>query len=228
MKKWYYQLKVQSEKAFDGWATVWFDVVEAETKKDVKTLIEGEHQAVIAEKVARNSNKKIDYRVFITELTPQWESHWLDVRECTVCKSKYDILNSKRNGEEPNHSICSTTCRVQHRKETDFGDYQNGVAYGSFKPCIYKITNKVTNMVYIGQTTQCFTLRWYQHFFQTTDSKFHEAVRVSKPHDWSFEVIEVVEEKDYKQLLNDREQHYINLYNSIDAGYNSVKVRKAA
>lgn len=225
-KKFFYQLKVKKESTSysDEWQVIWFDIVEAESKADVKKSISEEHQAVIAEKATKKNSDKIDYRVFITELSEDWEKHWLTVRTCKVCGLKYDLLNAKRNGEDANHDICSTSCRRAFRKENDFGDYVQG--YLNHRPCIYRITNKDTGKVYIGQTTQCFTLRWYQHFFQVTDTKFHKAVKESRPSDWTFEVLEVIYEPDYKSLLNEREQYWIEKHNSIEDGYNSVRVAK--
>lgn len=227
-KKFFYQLKVprsDGDPLYDDWVTIWFDIVEATDKAEAKKLIQDEHGGIIAEKVSKKNPKKIDYRVFVVELSPEWEDHWLTVRTCQVCGAKYDLLNAKRNGEWANHDICSGDCRKILRKETDFGDYTQG--YNSHRPCIYKITNKTTGMVYIGQTTQCFTLRWYQHFFNAGENKFHQAIKSSKPSDWTFEVIEVIyDEKNIKEILAQREQHWINHYDSIVNGYNSAIAKK--
>lgn len=228
-KKFFYQLKVENTNTdrthFDSWITIWYDVVEAADKTAAKKIIQEEHGGVIAEKVSERTKIKPDYKVFIAELSKDWEEHWLKVRTCKVCGTKYDILNAKRNNQYCNHDICSNDCRVDFRKETEFGDYTQG--FTSQRPCIYRITNKHTNMVYIGQTTQCFTLRWYQHFFQGSETKFHQAIKSSKPSDWLFEVIEVIyEEKNVKELLAEREQHWIKHHDSIANGYNSVIAKK--
>jgi hypothetical protein len=90
--------------------------------------------------------------------------------------------------------------------------------------------------MYIGKTTQVFTLRWYQHFFQSGTNKFHDAIRKSKISDWIFEIHEVIEfpenlreNKDFRTYLNDREKfiiererYWINHFDSIANGYNSI------
>lgn len=213
-----------SEYSIDRWEKIWCDVVEAQDKKDAKRIVQSDNDAFVAEKVSAKTKGPVDYRIFITELTPSWEVHWLKVRNCSVCKNTYTLLQAKQMGDHSSPEFCSPTCQRFTRRETEFGDYTAG--YQNHRPCIYKITNKNDGMVYIGQTTQCFTLRWYQHFFQSGEAKFHTAVKASKPTDWTFEVIEIIYEDEFKNLLNQREQYWINHYDSIEAGYNSVKVIK--
>jgi hypothetical protein len=228
MKKFFYYLMIEnltSEYSLDKWIRVWHDVVEATDKKTAKKIIEEDNSAAIAEKISAKTKTTPDYRVFITELTPYWEIHWLKVRECKSCNSPYTLLEAKQTGSYANIEHCSAECKRLERRETDFGDYSSG--YSDHRPCIYKIFNKQTGKTYIGQTTQCFTLRWYQHFFQSTETKFHQAVSGSQPSDWIFEVLEVIYEEDFKTKLNQREQYFIDLHNSINDGYNSVKAGKS-
>lgn len=96
-------------------------------------------------------------------------------------------------------------------------------------PVIYKITNKNNNKCYIGQTTQPFTLRWYQHMFQPSDTKFHKEIKGNSTiNDWTFEIIEVLKFKredstaERKKQLNERENHWIKFCDSINNGYNSM------
>lgn len=221
--KFFYQLKVESKKEYySEWEVVWFDVIEAESKAEAKKIIEIDHGAVIAEKVTKKSPKKIDYRVFITELTPSWEQFWLKENECKCCGKSYTVLESRKNMEtSANPDVCSNNCYSQIRRLSNFDNYSSG--YGNHNPCIYRIFNKVTGMSYVGQTTQCFTLRWYQHFFQPSETKFHESVKTSKPTDWTFEVLEVIEGMSFKKDIDNREQFWIEYFNSIENGYNSKK-----
>ena len=90
---------------------------------------------------------------------------------------------------------------------------------------INKIKNINTGLVYIGKTTQAFTLRWYQHFYQKGDCKFHKAIKQSSLTDWQFSIIEIVKTPkgvspiDY---VRERESYWISEYDSIESGYNSV------
>ena len=207
--------------SYDRWARVWHDVIEAKDKIQAKKIVSEDLDAIIAEKVTAKSKIIPDYRIFITELTPSWEEHWLKERICGICGTMYTLLQSKQLNTHSTHEHCSYECQRLTRRETDFGDYKT---VGSHRPCIYKITNKKSGMVYIGQTTQCFTLRWYQHFFHAKDTKFHEAIKASKPEDWTFEVVEVIYGDNPGEVLNQREQYWIEYYDAINAGLNTKKV----
>jgi hypothetical protein len=96
-------------------------------------------------------------------------------------------------------------------------------------PVIYMIQNNMTKMCYVGQTTQAFTLRWYQHFFQGGKTKFHQAIKESSVMDWTFRIVEIVEidKEKYKKseevtkYITEREQFYIKHFDCINNGYNS-------
>ena len=91
---------------------------------------------------------------------------------------------------------------------------------------IYKVTNKNNGKVYIGLTSMQNRNpkeRYWQHLANARNTKrrnkFLDAIRKYGQEVWEFEVIDssakTVEE------LNDKEQMYIKLYNSIDEGYNT-------
>lgn len=84
------------------------------------------------------------------------------------------------------------------------------------KGYIYKITNKVNNKVYIGQTRYTVEFRWRQHIHKKDKTYFHNAI-----HKYGIEnfIIEVLEECPINQL-NSREIFYIAKYDSFNNGYN--------
>ena len=89
---------------------------------------------------------------------------------------------------------------------------------------IYKITNKLNNKVYIGQTIQKPIERFYQHCAKKCDKYIlnmviHKAIFKYGKDNFTFEVIEEVP----KQQLNEREKYWIKYYNSYTDGYNSTK-----
>ena len=89
---------------------------------------------------------------------------------------------------------------------------------------IYKITNKLNNKVYIGQTIQKPIERFYQHCAKKCDKYIlnmviHKAIFKYGKENFTFEVIEEVP----KQQLNEREEYWIKYYNSYTDGYNSTK-----
>lgn len=87
---------------------------------------------------------------------------------------------------------------------------------------IYKITCKVNNKVYIGQTTETLDKRFSRHMgYQKDnyDTKFYKAVRKYGVDNF---YIELLDKAHTKEELNQLEEYYIKAYNSIDEGYNTA------
>lgn len=91
---------------------------------------------------------------------------------------------------------------------------------------IYKITNKVNGKIYIGQSKDIY-FRWHRHHLAAFNNSYpqyncllYKAIRKYGIENFNFEVIEECEE----YLLNEREQFYIEKYNSFDVnfGYNMI------
>ncbi len=94
------------------------------------------------------------------------------------------------------------------------------------KGTIYKIINNINNKIYVGQTKRSVHERWQQHIKSSrynycTDysTKIHRAIRKYGIKNFSIFIIETCD----ILLLNEREQYWINFYNSIDDGYNITK-----
>lgn len=89
------------------------------------------------------------------------------------------------------------------------------------KNCIYKITNSVTQEVYIGKTSGEVSNRWKEHIKTSlgvgtvSSSRLHKSLIQYKWDNFTFEVLE----KDIKQL-GDREKYYINFFESNVYGLN--------
>lgn len=90
---------------------------------------------------------------------------------------------------------------------------------------IYKATNIQNNKVYIGQTIKPLSQRISEHKCRATHTdshnKFYNAI---KKYGWENFAWEVVEESDTwtQNELNEKEQYYIQLYNAIENGYNTL------
>ena len=88
---------------------------------------------------------------------------------------------------------------------------------------IYKITNKINNKIYIGQSID-IKERWKQHFYKAYNEKelgynsaIHQAFRKYGYENFSFEVIELCE----KEELDAKEIYWIKTLNSLTPnGYN--------
>ncbi len=89
---------------------------------------------------------------------------------------------------------------------------------------IYKVTNKINEKIYIGQTIQSVKDRWYRHCGKPGISKaelnthFKRAILKYGKENFTVETIEVCD----STKLNDREKFYISYYNSYINGYNST------
>ena len=89
---------------------------------------------------------------------------------------------------------------------------------------IYGIKDNRTNkIIYIGQTIQAGKKRFYDHFRasyndQKTD-RFHLFLKTRSIQDFEFVVLE--DNIEDKQILNQREKFYIELYDTINNGFNS-------
>jgi group I intron endonuclease len=87
---------------------------------------------------------------------------------------------------------------------------------------IYKITNTVTNKVYIGQTKQSITRRLKQHLYDSkrTDTKLSRSIRKYGIDSFKIEVI--VSGEFNRDFSDELERHYIQLFSStVDTcGYN--------
>ena len=81
---------------------------------------------------------------------------------------------------------------------------------------IYKIENLITHKVYIGQSRH-IEIRWQEHCRPSSDSIISRAIRKYGKENFSFEILEECEIDD----LNQREEYYIQQYNSVvPNGYN--------
>ena len=127
--------------------------------------------------------------------------------------------------------VYSPSIKAQFFREIERFRYnENANLCGDHFPVIYRITHKVEQKCYIGKTTQAFTLRWYQHFYQTADEcKFHKAINDSLITDWIFEIVEIIklpddikEKKEVDHFIFERERWHIWANKSVDYGYNSL------
>ena len=87
---------------------------------------------------------------------------------------------------------------------------------------IYKIINDINDKVYIGQTCRSIKERWKEHLkdYQKTQNNFpiYNAMRkYGKEH---FNIIEI--EQVDNDLLNQKEQYWIEQYDSYKNGYNAT------
>lgn len=91
---------------------------------------------------------------------------------------------------------------------------------------IYKVTNTINNKVYIGQTIKTLNERKYYHYYRAknepeiTRTHFINAIR---KYGENVFIWEQIDSANSKEELNEKEQYWINYYNSINYGYNIQK-----
>jgi hypothetical protein len=242
MKSFYYQIKGKSNIGNEVVDTYWRSQnwvfppifsgkIEAKDKKEAKLLIEEEYNKKFSLRVLNkdlNSNEFLLNIEEIKEGSHIWELFKQKI--CRNCGNSFYIIDkyNDHNVSYKGYEFCSSECNEEQKIRGRIFSYENSNLSGNNFPIIYKITNKNTGLCYIGKTTQVFTLRWYQHFFQGGNCKFHNAVKESKFTDWNFEVIELVEIpddmkrfKDIENIILERERYWIGYYDSINNGYNS-------
>lgn len=82
---------------------------------------------------------------------------------------------------------------------------------------VYKIENLHNHKCYIGQSTNIYK-RWNAHKNSIEDYPLYRAFRKYGIESFSFEIIEECT----SQLLNEREQYWINHFDSYNNGYNQI------
>lgn len=91
---------------------------------------------------------------------------------------------------------------------------------------IYKITNLKTNQCYIGQSVDLRN-RLRDHIkaglgISSSNNKFYTEMKTIGPESFMYEIIEKCD----RSQLNEREKYWINFYQSIDWGYNTLQGNK--
>lgn len=229
-KAFYFQVKGKSDWGSWSFPPIYSDRVFAKDKKEAKSLIEEQFDRKLPLRVLNKDRDKEPFLLRITEITEDdiKTKSLFDIRECQLCGNEFRVIDHYNDSNEiyKGKEYCSNNCKVK--------GYERDKAFVSdhFDPrsqhptVIYKITNKVSNLCYIGKTSQCFTLRWYQHFYHGGSSKFHSAIKSSKYTDWEFTIIEVLVEApegiSNADYALERESYWIKKLNTIENGYNSV------
>lgn len=88
---------------------------------------------------------------------------------------------------------------------------------------IYKITNIQNNKVYIGQTIRPTEARFHRHMNDALNNilntHFARAIRKYGKENFQIEVIDTAETQ---EDLNQKEQYWIQFYDSVNTGYNET------
>lgn len=227
--EYYYQIKGKIDKKFgdlSNWSfpPIFSGKVNAKSKIEAKMVIEKEYNKKFPLRVLTKDLDSNEFLLKITEIkdTDFFTKQIFEKQICKMCNKEFrriDLYNDS-NTKYKGILFCSDDCNDKYNLEHKSEIQKMFLESDKVVPVIYKITNKKSNKCYIGQTTQSFTLRWWQHIkWGVSDCKFHTKIRNSELTDWFFEVVEVVESIN---MLNKREEYYINYFDSINKGYNSI------
>ena len=235
MTKFYYQIKGRQQYSGDaddyGWAwpPVFSGMVEAEDRKAAKVLIEEQYGRQFPMRVLKKDIEQHAYLLHIMPLS-EHDTYILKRFEDTACKECGTVfkLIDKYNDpytETKSHDYCTEACK-QAAKDRGLSEFRLA-SEGKSPPVIYQVRQKSTGMSYVGQTTQPFTLRWWQHLSNPSSCKFHAALGASPITDWEFSVLEVIvyppDCADRAAYITHRERHWVDQLSSVDAGFNTVR-----
>jgi hypothetical protein len=213
-------------------------MVEADSRPEAKTKIEEEYGRKFPTRVLAKDLATAEFLLTVRPVVGDGRTLSLfEIRTCErdKCGKTFRVIDKYNDDEEydKGFNFCTRDCRDKYYEQQK-SDYRRDYDFeGIHQPVIYRILNVKTGQSYIGKTTQAFTLRWYQHFFQPSETKFHAAIKDSQLEDWQFQVLERLQlqpggTKDaIRQLILDKEQHWINAFDAIAAGYNSVPAKKS-
>lgn len=238
MPKFYYQIKGRefcdiSNAHQWAWPPVFSGLVNADDRKIAKAMIEEEYSRKFPMRVLLKDIEQHAFLLHITEIKA--ENYYLNRRfeetECLECGVKFKPIDKYNDPHCDNKSLefCSDKCHQAGRLR-EYNEFRL-ITDGANPPVIYMIKQKTTGKCYVGQTTQPFTLRWWQHLSSSGDCKFHTALRSSKITDWEFSVLEVIEYPEDCEsrvgYITEREGFWIGKLNSVDDGLNTITPAQA-
>lgn len=226
MAEFYYQIKGMNNEGNWCWPPLFSDKISAANSKEARRLLEDQYGMKLPG--SRLKQKADEQKILLTlidlETNPFLKKRFAPLT-CKQCGSEYTLNQKYLVNEGGNSSFCSSSCAGEFKSAEGIEYNVNFDFDGIHPPVIYKITNKVTGLCYIGKTTQAFTLRWYQHFYQGCGTKFHKAIKEYGVKSWIFEVIEEVScpsKSELNEILCSRERYWIDQYDAVANGYNSV------
>ena len=197
---------VQVEKDFD------------KSMKDIQKIIE-EHREEL-EQIRQTYAAAREAQIREEEIANQADFYSLHLTELE--KSTISLIEELKPRIPEPRVLCMLIWTTFFQKQTTALCNQ---VLGTMPVCgIYKITNKTTGLCYIGQAVNVAD-RWKQHvkcslgIDTPSQNKLYKAMLKDGVINFTFELLEQCD----RQLLNEKERFYINLYQAYEFGYNSTK-----
>ena len=205
------------EKEYD---TLCESLNNAYSLKQNKLIIETEKISQQLEEIKNTRAAAIAAQVREKEIKEQLAFYCLTVKEVELSDIK---ILEKIKGQLNNPRILSMLIWQTYWQKPMTALCNNVV--GTSVVCgIYKITNQLTNECYIGQAVDIAT-RWKSHakcglgIDTPMNNKLYKAMQEYGIWNFSWEILEQCP----RENLDAKEKFYINLYQSKDFGYNTLK-----
>jgi len=225
---------------FDSVTIIREPLIEAVDKVEVKKkLLESYPQFFQNGKVYEKETKD-NAQFFYVVIFPlfNWEVESINEGQwtCSSCghihENKYvskPRLSERLFGSEilfcnSDDDVCLNNYKKDKYKNVEFPDDTNYIKSDS-PNYIYKCTEKETGKCYIGKTKNAPFFRWWNHLTHSS-SPFGLHLRNSKLSNWTFEVLEELPYNISDSEVFKIESGYINKFDSINNGFNTVISRK--
>lgn len=223
MKDFYYQIKVKDEDGYWSYSPVMKGIIQANSTKEARQIVKDD---IICRDVKRGDP---DILLYVCEVKED-EQYLKDFFKPRICKHCGRTYNQSITGWYSAEYCCENCCKLAHNaylpvivQESYITGNLDNLDWTKCNPVIYRIYNTENKKNYIGQTIRAFTLRWWEHF------KMWIKLQPEGISSFQFSVLEEFtkqEVRDNPNILNEREQYWINFYDAINNGYNQLNVEK--
>ena len=230
---------------FDTVEVIREPLIEAKDKNEVKQILLKKYPQFFQNgKVYEKETKNDKAQFFYVVIFPLYQHEKDLIKEgnwkCDYCghihENKYisrPLASRKFDGKifcgndykTGNDIVSEPDCYEKWKKEVAFKDVDlpddlNYINVDSLN-YIYKCTEKASGKCYVGKTRNAPFFRWWNHL-KHSSSPFGVYLRQTKLSDWTFEVLEELPCNMLDIEVFKVESKYINEFNSIKNGFNSV------
>lgn len=223
-------------------------LIEAKDKAGVKQILLEKYPQFFPNGKVYERETKDQAQFFYVVIFPLYQHEINEIKEgewvCDYCghvhKNKYEsrpIISRKFEGKifcgsdykTGNDIVSEPDCyekwKQDHFKNVDLPDDLYHIKEDSLN-YIYKCTEKSTGKSYIGKTRNAPFFRWWNHLTHSS-SPFGIYLRQTKLSEWTFEVLEELPAGIAESEVFRIESEYIQKYDSINNGYNSLISNKS-
>jgi hypothetical protein len=235
-------ITIESHYGFDTVEVIREPYILANNKKEVKKILLEKHPQFFQNQKIYEKETKDQAQFFYVLIYELQQSEIKLIQEgswsCDYCGQIHDnkylhrpLISKKFLGK----MFCSNNSYRENNIEVDcYERWQQEIAFKDrdlmddlnyvkidSPNYIYKITEKATNKSYIGKTRNAPFFRWWNHL-KHSQSPFGKYLQTTKLSDWSFEVLEELPSNIIDSEILKIESSYIQLYDSIQNGFNSI------